>query len=471
MPATAMSAASAAFTVFACTISGGLLALPAVFSSVTLVPALLLTLLGAFTTFCSLLALAAVQEMHNSVTSYGKLLRFCCGDAAFAELIMDGIIATLLTGVMGGTFIVIHDFFLQELSNTWHADAATCGAAVLVLLLALPAQLGPVIARAATLSVSSFCFLVLVLIYCGASELTSGSANGTDVAPEWWPAVDSPPSTVFKGLPVVVYAFGCQFQLLDIVLSFGGGAAPGLRRLVPVIAAAVTMMIAAFSLTGVFGVLAFPGQEIAGDVLTMLETKGPLGNAARGLLVVACTLSCPLLLHTARMSAASFARGCSRRRRLPRPSDNEACEVLRVRLFGAFLVSCSTALALSGLDFLLVVGAMGAFLCAPLFYVLPGVALLRGLRRKPRAVASIQTAPGGQFDGSHEHAAHNALLNPLVGDDAMPVEQSLVLHPMPIEGRAWGRCMLTLMAGGIWLVGFGTITTGLSVWGYLVQAG
>lgn len=52
----------------------------------------------------------------------------------------------------------------------------------------------------------------------------SGQANAT-LAPEWWPdATDSTSqSAVIKGLPVVVYAFGCQFQLLDIYLGFGGG--------------------------------------------------------------------------------------------------------------------------------------------------------------------------------------------------------------------------------------------------------
>ena len=113
MATTKMTPLSAAFTIFACTISGGLLALPAVFSSVALVPSILLTVLGALTTLCSLVALASVHEISSTVTSYGKLLRFCCNDASFAEYLMDGIIGLFLTGVMGGTFIVVHDFAKQ----------------------------------------------------------------------------------------------------------------------------------------------------------------------------------------------------------------------------------------------------------------------------------------------------------------------------------------------------------------------
>ena len=61
----------------------------------------------------------------------------------------------------------------QEFTEPWQADVVTCCAALLVLLLSLPAAIGPALARAATLSVSSFCFLVFVLIYCGISELAS----------------------------------------------------------------------------------------------------------------------------------------------------------------------------------------------------------------------------------------------------------------------------------------------------------
>ena len=73
------------------------------------------------------------------------------------------------------------------------------------------------------------------------------------------------------------------------------------------------------------------GQDIAGDVLTMLEAKGALGNVARSLLVLATCLSCPLLLNTARAAFASFSLGCCSRQ----PSGGGAPSVLRLRLVRA----------------------------------------------------------------------------------------------------------------------------------------
>lgn len=119
----------------------------------------------------------------------------------------------------------------------------------------------------------------------------------------------------------VIYAFGCQFQVFDIYASVVGdvehsnpnAGMHGIVHFVPVLLGAVAMMTLTFSLTGVFGVLTFPGQDIAGDVLTMLDSKGVLGNVARGVLVLACVLAAPLIVHPARAGWASCINGFSAR--------------------------------------------------------------------------------------------------------------------------------------------------------------
>ena len=81
--------------------------------------------------------------------------------------------------------------------------------------------------------------------------------------------------------------------------SDGGDA---IAYFTPVVVGSCVLMMVLFSLCGLFGVLAFPGEgrEIAGDVLSVLARKGTLGNIARGVLVLACVLSAPLLVHPAR---------------------------------------------------------------------------------------------------------------------------------------------------------------------------
>ena len=61
-------------TIFACTISGGLLTLPSVFADVALAPALLLVLLSAATTVCSLVGLVQCAALDASVRGYSSLL-------------------------------------------------------------------------------------------------------------------------------------------------------------------------------------------------------------------------------------------------------------------------------------------------------------------------------------------------------------------------------------------------------------
>ena len=56
-------------------------------------------------------------------------------------------------------------------------------------------------------------------------------------------------------------------------------------------------------------------------------------------------------------------------------------------------MAAAAAVALSGIDFLTFLGILSAFLCAPLFFVVPGASLLL-LRREEELLPADATAPG-----------------------------------------------------------------------------
>ena len=106
---------------------------------------------------------------------------------------------------------------------------------------------------------------------------------------------------------------------------------------------------------------------------------------------------------------------------------------------------------------------MGAFLCSPLFFVVPGLALLKGVLRTP---------PHGNAatEATNWERPPQTLLNPLVNDVVCDEDQPPVsLQPARVRMQAGGkvRCALGLMA--VWLVVFGALTTGFSVWGFLAS--
>ena len=199
---------SAALTIFACTISGGLLTLPSVFKDATIGPALMLMLLSAITTTFSLVALVECAALDKNVQSYSTLVssRGRCSARR-----MDGIIGLFLTGVAGSSIIVVRDFLTQE--NESHpavADGATTIVGLCIALLSLPSIMGARV-HAATASTAAFTFM-----WYDVHEMTSATCQ-----PEWWPNGGSPvASNIGSTLPILLYAFGCQFQMFDIYQSW-----------------------------------------------------------------------------------------------------------------------------------------------------------------------------------------------------------------------------------------------------------
>jgi len=466
MPTSRLAATT---TVFACTISGGLLTLPSVFASTSLGVSLLVVLFSAITTFSSLLTLVVLGEIKDS-WSYGELVGAVFGKRS--ELLINLIIGFFLVGVIGGSFIVINDYTTQSFTG-WHSSALTIGTAVLVALLSLPPKMSA-LSVAATFSMCSFLFLVVTFIYYGTVEISGGGhyENKTNSTP-WWPSkssdFESRIATIGTAVPVILYAFGCQIQIFSIYESVGQKKMPGgVRHFVPVLVGAVALMVVLFSLVGVFGYYTFEGSQIDGDVLKSLMTKGTLGNVARGMLVLACLLAAPLIVNptlacfaptfnsiyaaaatpsastsSTSSSASSASSSSSSVRRWERP------------LLVFIVVGLAVTLALSGINFLVVVGALGAFICSPLFFILPGGMLLHAMKF------------GCYNDG--QQASSASTLNQMLlvkeeeegGEDEDEEDDSVGnLRVLLLSRRE--RCGAIAM--GLWLFIMGVLTFVLAVW-------
>eukprot|EP00939_MAST-03C_sp_MAST-3C-sp1_P003929 g3929.t1 len=360
---------TAALTIFACTISGGLLALPAVYYDAGVVPSLCLTFLSAITTACSIFALTAISDANDDIKGYGQLFERVT-NWKHSKKIMSATVALFLTGVVGSTFIVVRDLLSESIDDTPVVDSLTVVVAVVVFALSLPKDLGK-LSHVAIISTLSFCFMLATIVYYGSNRIHD---DGDEAVRCWFTPgkyddnAESPSNVkrfedIAKALPVILYSFGCQFQIIDIYYSFGRG---GVSTFTPVICIAVSLMFCLFSVCGVFGVAAFADQgndDIDGDVLKVLGKKGHLGKVSSIVLVGACVLAAPLIVLPARSSLLSL---------LSTPSTAVERRIAATCL----IVSVATALAVSRVKFLVVIGGMGAFLCSPLFFVLPGCGLL-----------------------------------------------------------------------------------------------
>jgi amino acid permease len=184
-------------------------------------------------------------------------------------------------------------------------DLLTLGVAVIVALLSFPSEMGR-LAHAAAFSTAAFCFLVATLVYYGSVEIAGGLFTNATAAPQWWPRTGKGgdgtgagyASALGSALPVILYSFGCQFQVFDIYVGViqgrdgnrkgdgvagkgvagngvagngvagsgvagNGVAGGGVAYFVPSVVGAVVAMTLLFSIVGLFGVFAFPGQAKA----------------------------------------------------------------------------------------------------------------------------------------------------------------------------------------------------------------
>jgi len=192
-------------------------------------------------------------------------------------------------------------------------------------------------------------------------------------------------------LPPIMYAFGCQIQIYSIFYSVedsrvsisSRGGVGGLMSFMPVIVAAPTCMALCFSCVGSFGVMAFPGEDIDGDVLKNLSNKGDLGQVARCLLIIAVLLAAPLIVFPARNCLQAAVTPFLKPVSDPNERTESSAEAERMNSkltrIATTVVVCtiSGSLAISQVDFLSLLSILGAFVASPLMIVLPGVALIK----------------------------------------------------------------------------------------------
>ena len=242
----------------------------------------------------------------------------------------------------------------------------------------------------------------------------------------------------------------------------------------PVIIGAVLLMTVLFSIVGVFGVYSFPDEQtISGDVLQMLARKGPLGAVARVLLVIAVCVASPIIIIIARSSLASGLgivgsgghigdgqqldrdNGDSHQlchdgvgqqlsddgHQLSANADSQQLSA-KQRVGMTLAITCvATSLALARVDFLIVIGAMGAFFCSPLLYIVPGVALLRM---------------------SHQEGRHQLLEPEDELEAATEVKQNRGV------GDSLGSWCVSMVMS-TWLIGFGSASYGIGIWAFFKQ--
>lgn len=483
LPQSPPSRLAGTLTIFACTISGGLLTLPCIFAEAAIVPSLCLILASAVTTGCSLLALVLLSDLNEQVVNYGSLigwlfaprqcrrlsLAFCnkkfkaqalqnassrCKHSRdhrnkCAEKSLEFVVGLFLVGVLGGSFIIVHDYMAETFQgNALAGDISTVTIAFFISLIALPKDIKK-LAFAAKCSVFAFSFLVFTFVYYGTEQLTNPE-NGNVARLPWWPMMQADflknqtkgnhtvtqilPShpknewtSIGKSLPPILYAFGCQIQVFDIFKGVLAGRTNGMSApmesaiadtlfFMPSIVGAVSMMCLTFALVGVFGVVTFSdtGAPISGDVLVMLVSKGALGNVARGVLVVACILSAPLVVHPTRHCLYSMLRYIALRGKTD--TQSESSVVTNAMLtFG--IVAASAGLVLLRIDFLSLVGALGTFIASPLFFVVPGIALLVTLRehvdKGETGLLEEGLVEGGMSTAEKERATCSSRLQPV----------------------------------------------------------
>ena len=303
-------------------------------------------------------------------------------------------------------------------------------------------------------------------------------------------------------MPIILYAFGCQIQIFDIfdsvfIQNQNDPSNPNpnsvqreikrMNAFQPVLHSSVCMMVLLFSLTGIFGSYAFSGSIISGDVLVELSAKGLFGKIARVVLVMACIFSAPLIVHPTRHCLLSFLEiflgsnpiqtqneNQNENDENQNENENEKGEdCFYGRMFCCcsrrFVVTClvvltSSMFAVSGIPFLVVVGALGAFLCSPLFFLLPGLLLLLTLTqfkkkrmRNKRNEVNVNNHHKNEMEEEVEDGLTDVLIVDSVDSDGSDDSDDISV----VEGWMWVM--------GCGLVCVGVLTFVLSVWAFLLN--
>ena len=555
----------ATITIFACTISGGLVALPATYQLAGFIPSLILTLIAAATNGISLLVLSHVSRRTAGLKTYGEVALHVFGPISAA--LVDTTVGLFLIGVLAGTQIVVRDWWSSLLAHdTLHTRLATAASALCIVFpLSLPRSIG-VLAYASTVSIAAFSLLVGVLIYYGGAEVGAAHAPGHSLL---WPA-QMEPLVIGQSFNVLVYTFACQFQLMSIyqdlrgrlaaaaaaMPAFGANAPPPMDEGAPSTAcaaaatlttstAAITVqplvhpsmhtppsplmsvvgttnarrlqvddsaasgtsspemqpasaesspgkwhhpdgsatprmhfplvllcatgaMLLLFCATGIFGVLAFPGVKVNGNILVSLEAKA-LGKLTYACLSVGVVLSAPLLVHPARsclLSLSVLLRHCASahgqieaHQQQPAAAATPSTLVHTLLTFGIVSIALLTALFVEKI--MALIGLLGAFCICPLGLAFPALAILR-LPPSPTA----RTVVAGSRAGSPRLTAGLERLMPTRQSGDLSDHGGSFYRPGAAAHRLSG-CFFghgaAMVVACAWLVCVAAVTVGVEV--------
>lgn len=150
--------------------------------------------------------------------------------------------------------------------------------------------------------------------------------------------------------------------------------APDAVRFGGVVALATSAQLVLFALSGCFGVLAFPGEQVNGNVLISLESK-PLGALTFGALALGVCLAGPLLVFPARASVATLGRLLGGKRAAAGEPAPPLSRTAHVALTAA-IVGAALTIALGFDQLMVLVSYLGAFCLCPLGLAFPAIALL-----------------------------------------------------------------------------------------------
>jgi sodium-coupled neutral amino acid transporter 7/8 len=293
---------------------GGLLAFPVAFYSAGgILPALLVMMFLLVWIVVGLLVLAHLAENLQAAT-FEDVVGRACGPVVKA--VVDGCIIVYTFGTCIAFLVVIGDQ-LQDLSSAVHIHGKAIAGEWWVnrkLLISLSALLFILpwlwMKRIGVLSLTSalgvvccgyICLVVAVRYFIPYSDQTPANMTCPRVIPQecsrQWP-------DFFTAIPFICFGYQCHVSSVPI---YAGLKTRSLRAYTPVVAVALCVCVAVYTVTGVFGYLTFHDHTcISSDILRNYCPQDPAIDVARVMLILVMITSYPILAFCGRCSLTHY---------------------------------------------------------------------------------------------------------------------------------------------------------------------
>ena len=346
----------AAATLAGSTIGAGVVSLPAAFQEAGPPVAATLIVIGVVLTITSLYYAVRAAQLGGA-NQYGGL----CQSMGRAPRVAAELLTLLvLIGVSASLVRLAAD----SLAGLLPADPSSSfltpsflvpvACAVFVLPLSLTQAL-LWLQHSSIVAIIALMYVVGLLIALGVDGLRNGASTqtapaGVTVGPgtgAW-----SSPSLegALQGLPVMIYALGCQVQAVPVFAELPKAARRPARFALRVAGASVLAAGAAYGFAGTFGVFAFGWMgPMSGDVVSDLPAETS-SQAARGMLCVSAMAVLPLLVWPMRRAVAALMLdgGCASR--LDEGTDEEEDEEADGEVGAAVGSRCEVEVSMAGSD-------------------------------------------------------------------------------------------------------------------------